>query len=304
MSIASKWSPIRTGSCALWAIVLIGSPPALADLVTVLGDNGGPSSGDFSYLGTPTKWDPGENTASFHGFTVPLGPMRPGGASWSVMPAGTPAGSSDTTWTTPETNIYAGSLITGLGAGTELDIFTAALDAWAEVSGFTNLDMRSDNGAASHSTATMTGSVYDFGDIRIGAHSFDGQGSTLAHGYQPGTEAIFSGTIAGDVHFDADETWIDVNAEILAGNSVTNGFDFFSVVLHEFGHALGLGHSTNPNAVMFPSIGAGTSNRTLHADDIAGITVLYGTAAIPEPSSFLYLGFVTVGLLVVILLKW
>lgn len=47
-------------------------------------------------------------------------------------------------------------------------------------------------------------------------------------------------------------------------------------VAHELGHSLGLAHSTDPAAVMYPV--AGTSNPDISASDIAGIQALYGTA--------------------------
>lgn len=64
-----------------------------------------------------------------------------------------------------------------------------------------------------------------------------------------------------------------------------NQFDIESVAVHEFGHALGMGHSTVSGATMFPSVSGGTtSNRSLHADDIAGVQALYGTSATGNPS--------------------
>jgi hypothetical protein len=60
--------------------------------------------------------------------------------------------------------------------------------------------------------------------------------------------------------------------------AITSGgqFDVESVMLHEFGHFLSLGHSPVPDAVMWESIGSGVQKRTLHADDIAGIIAIYG----------------------------
>jgi hypothetical protein len=56
-----------------------------------------------------------------------------------------------------------------------------------------------------------------------------------------------------------------------------NQIDVESVALHEFGHALGLDHSS-AGTVMAPSILMGTTVRTLHSDDINGIRALYPAA--------------------------
>ncbi len=48
----------------------------------------------------------------------------------------------------------------------------------------------------------------------------------------------------------------------------------YQVALHELGHALGLNHSTDPTAVMYPT--AQTTNPGLSIADIAGMQSLYG----------------------------
>ena len=57
----------------------------------------------------------------------------------------------------------------------------------------------------------------------------------------------------------------------------------YQVVLHEIGHALGLNHSTDPNAVMYPTLGP--LNQTFDASDIAGIDAIYGNTATITPET-------------------
>jgi hypothetical protein len=45
-------------------------------------------------------------------------------------------------------------------------------------------------------------------------------------------------------------------------------FDFESVVMHEVGHVLGLGHSADPTSVMHATLAAGTANRNLTVADL------------------------------------
>ncbi|XP_024430378.3 matrilysin [Desmodus rotundus] len=107
-------------------------------------------------------------------------------------------------------------------------------------------------------------------DIMIGfargahgdAYPFDGPGNTLAHAFLPGPG------LGGDAHFDEDERWTD-------GSSL--GINFLYAAAHELGHSLGLGHSSDPNAVMYPTYEKRDSEDfKLSQDDIEGIQELYG----------------------------
>jgi len=63
------------------------------------------------------------------------------------------------------------------------------------------------------------------------------------------------------------------------------GFYIEDIAAHEFGHALGMAHSTVPSATMFPSTPpCNTSLRTLADDDIAGIRSLYPPIQTPPPA--------------------
>ncbi|XP_036283968.1 matrilysin [Pipistrellus kuhlii] len=107
-------------------------------------------------------------------------------------------------------------------------------------------------------------------DIMIGfargAHGdgfpFDGPGNILAHAFLPAPR------LGGDAHFDEDERWTD-------GTSI--GINFLFAVTHELGHSLGLGHSPDPKAVMYPTYeDRDAKDFKLSQDDIEGIQNLYG----------------------------
>ncbi len=99
----------------------------------------------------------------------------------------------------------------------------------------------------------------DHGD----GNPFDGPSGILAHAYYPPPGG---GALAGDTHFDEAETW--------SINLPASGIDLITVAGHEFGHALGIAHSTVKGALMYAYYGG--PHRQLESDDIAGIQALYG----------------------------
>ncbi|XP_074429070.1 stromelysin-1-like [Larus michahellis] len=93
---------------------------------------------------------------------------------------------------------------------------------------------------------------------------FDDPGGPIAHAYAPGKD------FGGDAHFDEDKTW----------TKSTKGTNLFYVAAHEFGHSLGLFHSKDPNALMYPVYSKfDPSVSPLHQDDTNGIQYLYGPSS-------------------------
>ena len=78
----------------------------------------------------------------------------------------------------------------------------------------------------------------------------------------------------------------DGRFQFFSGSSgCSNGFYIEDIAAHEFGHALGLGHSASASATMFPSVSScNTGNRTLDTDDIAGVVALYPPQVVAAPT--------------------
>jgi Matrixin len=65
---------------------------------------------------------------------------------------------------------------------------------------------------------------------------------------------------------------------------VAGEYDIQGVATHEYGHALGMGHSSDPNATMAPSHSDNwIPSRSIEADDIAGIQSIYGVKSPAKP---------------------
>ncbi|XP_030002208.1 matrix metalloproteinase-17b [Sphaeramia orbicularis] len=99
------------------------------------------------------------------------------------------------------------------------------------------------------------------------SYPFDGVGGAVGHAFFPSDP-----TRAGGVHLDAEEQWV-------FRQPASEGTDLFTVLVHEFGHALGLAHSSSRHSVMRPYY-QGPAGDPLHyrlgPQDLEHITQLYG----------------------------
>lgn len=134
------------------------------------------------------------------------------------------------------------------------DSIHRALNVWAKVTPLTFSRIYS--GTADIMISFGRGSHGDY-------YPFDGTDGTLAHAFAP------SSGIGGDAHFDEDERFT------YRSNA---GYVLFMVAAHEFGHSLGLSHSDDPGALMYPTYSYRNPDTfVLPQDDVRGIQSLYGS---------------------------
>ncbi len=148
-----------------------------------------------------------------------------------------------------------------INGSAERDLIRAAFALWADETPLTFNEV-SDSAQADILIGWAEGEHGD-GD------PFDGPGDVLAHASYPNpyqNRQVF-------LHFDDSEKWV---------NSETQNVDLLTVAAHEIGHNLGLDHSSDPNALMYPSYSG--PHRFLGQDDVAGVQSLYGLAAQPAES--------------------
>lgn len=205
---------------------------------------------------------------------------------WDSPYAGVPAAVTysfvtSTTVMYDETSVGGGSgtispLTTFMPAGA-LNEIRSAFEAWSNVANITFTEVTDEGN--NYGSAGVA-------DIRIGGHAFDGGFGTLAHAVTASFGTTPYNTIAyAWIDFDIAENWA---IDSVDGN--TNTIDVFQVAAHEIGHAIGLGHETTVQALMNPNYSESFTG--LLADDIAGAQFLYGIAAVPEPSAFLFGGLI------------
>lgn len=188
-------------------------------------------------------------------------------------------------WSSSCTQVYVqgtGSLAQGIGLATLKDSVSRAFGAWlsadcggapplidVQVLGPISCDVAEYNKSKKNANIVM---------FRDDAWPYVGGEDALAF-----THLVFDA--------DTGELWdsdLEINSfeyQFSTGNPVTSN-DLDSMLTHEVGHMLGLGHTLVKNATMYAQYTEGTDSlRTLASDDLSGICAIYPPDRVPSRTS-------------------
>jgi len=128
------------------------------------------------------------------------------------------------------------------------------------------------NGAANFDN-TFQGEAENDGGVNGNVHSAASLGGGILSMVQ------FPCTDGWQVLYNEDFTWDDG-----PGSPAIGTMDLQAIATHEIGHTLGLAHSSVAGATMFSSITGNAGNqRSIEADDIAGLQSIYGVKSASKP---------------------
>jgi matrixin len=257
--------------------------------VLLLVANQSPAQTEGSYF-LGTRWEDGPKKAIVAHPLV----FGNGKADWSIMAGGIefapicPDVGEHLEWPgemNPRTTNFD-SLLPNSPAGTALQRFELALNIWEKGSAgaWKKLMLAADGGGKIGDQNANS----EVGDIRAAVLRYEPLITTidqLAHAFDPDTLALdwrarfpynaHDASIGGDCHF-RPHTNIDPKGVFWVDdpNAVQGEFDLLTVMIHEAGHALGLGHNEiDPASVMYPAYSE--PKRQLSLTDIINIQILY-----------------------------
>ena len=182
---------------------------------------------------------------------------RPGPITWSF---------ADTTYATDQAKSPFSSPISSAAYQATVE---QAIQKWATVSGL--VFQRLPDTAIPSNAADIRIGFGKFGAVPLGSTGTVGQTN---YSYYTLDQSFVSDIIIR-VEDPSEALWIPTSGGLAYGGP--GGSTFYQVILHELGHALGMGHSSSSTDIMSPA--ATQQNLDLSTSDIFGIRALY-----PQPS--------------------
>ena len=177
-------------------------------------------------------------------------------------------------WFEADSNQSVTFYVNGDGApvNTVVDDVAQALNAWSQQSGANiRLNVSTTSGCGMQSTDGQNTIFFNNCDNYFSASP--GCSGVLGVGgiirYTPSQ----SKTVGGMTFYKAVEANVSINPYALC--QFRNRCDLIEVLTHEIGHALGLGHSDNPEATMYSYAQFDNRCSTMFGDDLEGIRYLY-----------------------------
>lgn len=161
-------------------------------------------------------------------------------------------------WPSTDLTFKLANTLPGFAAEDVRAIIARAFEAWTAATPLVFTEVDDDNA-----------------NIYVIFDRIDGPSQVLGQACPP------SSPCAGEVIFDTDENWV------LLEPQYQDDISLLGVATHEFGHAVGLLHSDDANALMYPQY----SPYILQPadDDLAGVTRLYGQGTggvnVPNPGT-------------------
>lgn len=186
----------------------------------------------------------------------------PGTITWSIIPDGTTIPDVFAGGPTGASSLNNFLTLTFPGGVTGEDLLEQSFARWDELSGLSFVRESNDDGSA-FSTSTSNGVLGVRGDIRIGGRAGDGPGGILAANFFPG--------VGGDMVIDTSESGF-------FSSPINNFRTFRNVIMHELGHAIGIGHvtSSSDRLLLAPTIDLLIDGPQL--DEVRAVHLFFGDA--------------------------
>ena len=175
-------------------------------------------------------------------------------------------------WASGPVTVYVNPANHDVSQAAAIAALQAGMDAWNTQSG---TSFRWQYGG----TVTDTATAYDNRNVVMFRNTSNGSAIATTYSWWSGSNELLDSDI---VFWDGPFTFFTGSTGC---GGVSNAAYMEDIAVHELGHALGMNHSTDTDATMYPSYSyCSMKNRTLAADDISGAKALYPNVSNTAPT--------------------